>query len=207
MEILNILPLPIMKCNYIPSEIVLRYLHSEEMNSNVPRNEQGSYGIFSKDTYLLNKSVYGDISKFISEHALKYAKENLGYDIEKIMFTQSWISHKLPGQIHKDHSHSNSVISGVYYFDNNSTTEPITFYRSTGVNGINSLQVAINDNIARPMFECEIQPQFGDIILFPSYLFHSVKINTSGKVRKSLAFNCVPPIFGKKEDLTELIIT
>ena len=55
MEILNILPLPIMKCNYIPSEIVLRYLHSEEMNSNVPMNEQGSYGIFSKDTYLLNK--------------------------------------------------------------------------------------------------------------------------------------------------------
>ena len=140
------------------------------------------------------------------ENAIEIASSEI-YDIEKIMFTQSWISHKLPGQIHKDHSHSNSIISGVYYFDNNSTTEPITFYRSTGVNGINSLQVAVNESIARPMFECEIQPQFGDIILFPSYLFHSVKINTSGKVRKSLAFNCVPPIFGKKEDLTELIIT
>ena len=45
----------------------------------------------------------------------------------------------------------------------------------------------------------------GTLVLFPSWLPHSVPINNTSQVRKSLSFNCVPlNNLGNEEDLTEL---
>ena len=52
-------------------------------------------------------------------------------------------------------------------------------------------------------FSLEFQP--GLLALFPSYLFHSVPVNESDKVRSSVAFNVVPKnSLGQEENLTEL---
>jgi ectoine hydroxylase-related dioxygenase (phytanoyl-CoA dioxygenase family) len=46
----------------------------------------------------------------------------------------------------------------------------------------------------------------GLLVLFPSYLHHSVPLNKTDKPRQSLAFNVVPEIgFGDERNLTELI--
>ena len=45
----------------------------------------------------------------------------------------------------------------------------------------------------------------GMLLLFPSYLFHSVPINNTKNIRSSLAFNVVPKSnLGSEENLTEL---
>jgi K+-transporting ATPase A subunit len=45
----------------------------------------------------------------------------------------------------------------------------------------------------------------GLLLLFPSYLQHSVPLNKSNLIRCSLAFNSVPVVgFGEEESLTEL---
>ena len=45
----------------------------------------------------------------------------------------------------------------------------------------------------------------GELILFPSYLRHSVPINTSDDVRVSISFNTFADNIGSEKDLTELI--
>ena len=45
----------------------------------------------------------------------------------------------------------------------------------------------------------------GSLVLFPSFLPHSVSLNESSKVRKSLAFNSVTSYgIGSEAELTEL---
>ena len=44
----------------------------------------------------------------------------------------------------------------------------------------------------------------GELILFPSYLRHSVPINTSDDVRVSISFNTFADNIGSEKDLTEL---
>jgi ectoine hydroxylase-related dioxygenase (phytanoyl-CoA dioxygenase family) len=53
-------------------------------------------------------------------------------------------------------------------------------------------------------FSVNFEP--GLLVLFPSYLHHSVPVNKSNSVRCSLAFNIVPTTgFGEEESLTELL--
>ena len=50
---------------------------------------------------------------------------------------------------------------------------------------------------------CLLSP--GLLVLFPSYLHHSVPLNKTEHPRHSLAFNVVPTIgFGEEMNLTEL---
>jgi uncharacterized protein (TIGR02466 family) len=207
MEILNLLPTPIMKLNYIPSDDVLISLQTEKMNKEIHYDNQMSYGVFSIDSYLFKKEIYHSLASVINEYALKYATECLGYDIESLLFTQSWVSHKLPRQVHTQHMHGNSVISGVFYFDKTKElAEPIKFFKQTSSTGVSVMQIPVKREVAIKLYEHSLQPVFGDIILFPSWLYHSVDVNKTDKVRKSLSFNLIPPILGSRLDLTEIQI-
>ncbi len=56
---------------------------------------------------------------------------------------------------------------------------------------------------AQKEFSIEFTP--GLLLLFPSYLHHSVPLNKTEKTRCSLAFNVVPTVgFGEETSLTEL---
>ncbi len=59
------------------------------------------------------------------------------------------------------------------------------------------------DPYAQKEFSIEFTP--GLLLLFPSYLHHSVPLNKTEKTRCSLAFNVVPTVgFGEETSLTEL---
>jgi len=73
----------------------------------------------------------------------------------------------------------------------------------------------MNHHIYVPLNMDKLSPEFnyntfsipyepGTLILFPSWLPHSVPINNTSQVRKSLSFNCIPSKgLGLEEDLTE----
>jgi ectoine hydroxylase-related dioxygenase (phytanoyl-CoA dioxygenase family) len=107
------------------------------------------------------------------------------------------------------HTHPNSLISGVFYFGEGSPkTSVVRFHKmSLNVNTPVIRPKLVSDKRELKYAQSEFNIEFipGLLLLFPSYLHHSVPLNNTDKVRCSLAFNVVPTIgFGDERELTEL---
>jgi uncharacterized protein (TIGR02466 family) len=212
-EILNLFPTPL----HINSEVKstdseLKFLNTVEMRVDLNPSHQQNYGDMSKDLNILNDSNLSKLSSAILDEALIFAKEVLAYDINGLQFTTSWVSIKNPGQFHVAHSHPNSIISGVYYFDDGTDIEyaPITFHRAESRGGVNDISIEVDYNKSS---ECpaswiyyKFQPKKNNLILFQSHLYHSVAENHMNIPRKCVAFNLFPTQkIGDALRLTQLI--
>jgi uncharacterized protein (TIGR02466 family) len=206
-QVLELFPTPIFT-TILPLEFskITPWLYQQEMLSD--EVDSSNYGERSKNSYILDEPESQDLKTYILNSVLQYGKM-LGYDYESYRFGQSWVSYKYPGQHHTMHSHPNSLISGVFYFGEPTDKTPaIKFHKVEG--GFNTACISpklVDDKrefkYAHKEFSIEFTP--GLLLLFPSYLHHSVPLNKSEAVRCSLAFNVVPTIgFGDERTLTEL---
>ena len=99
--------------------------------------------------------------------------------------TQSWVNYLQPGLSIDRHMHSNSLISGVLYIQAKRELDRICFYR----NSFAQLLASVDQfNIYNALSVC-CPVGVGDLILFPSALFHDVGPTTGAHDRISLAFN------------------
>lgn len=156
-----------------------------------------NYGYRSQSFYVLNNPEVATLRNWIVDCLDEYAIKVLGYDISGMGITQSWVSIKDTAQRHLAHTHPNSLISGVFYFDDSET--PITFTEEDK----DFLMVKRNPEIA-PYNQYHVHPMKYGVILFPSWLEHEVTVNNDVK-RSSLSFNSVPlEGFGSAGDLTEI---
>lgn len=206
-EILELFPTPVFTTT-LPvhfSKIIPWLLQQEMLSEEI---DSANYGERSKNSYVLDESQSADLKKHILGIAGHYGSM-LGYNYNSYRFGQSWVSLKHPGQHHTMHSHPNSLISGVFYFGETAENTPaIKFHKVIG--GMNVSYIAPKEVLdkreikyAWKEFSVEFKP--GLLVLFPSYLHHSVPLNKSDKVRCSLAFNIVPEAgFGEEVNLTEL---
>lgn len=207
MKILELFPTPIL-ITHIPIELasIVPWFYKQEMLS--AEVDSANYGERSKNSYILDEEPCNDLRGFILSSAQKFG-EQLGYDYDSYKMSQSWISYKHPGQHHTMHTHPNSLISGVFYFgESEEGTPAIKFHNA--VLGVNSPYISakkIKDKrdkkYAWDYFAVDFEP--GLLVIFPSYLHHSVPINNTSKTRCSLAFNIVPSkSLGDESSLTEL---
>ena len=122
-------------------------------------------GAISKDTYILDNKECAPLTNFILNQVKNYATDYLLYNKPEYKITQSWISHKGPGEEHNKHNHSNSLISGVLYYGKHlNETPPIIFhspYQSLGL---------IPNILVFPTHrdtETYLTPDPGTLLLFP----------------------------------------
>ena len=207
-NILEVFPTPILT-TLIPEEFssIIPFLYNQPLVPN-PKVDNMNYGDRSENTHILNEPECLDINNFILNLVIDYGKM-LGYDYDSYKFTQSWVSHKHPGQQHIMHSHPNSLISGVFFFGETVDTQStLTFHNPiTGINASYIRPKKYPDYSKSPYAsdQVSIEHNPGLLLLFPSYLVHSVPLNTTNLVRSSLAFNIVPSQgFGDESTLTEL---
>ena len=204
-EILPLFPIPLFKAK-LPSYLssLVPWLNIQPMSPSHPNNN--FYGERSKNTYILESDKCIELKNIILDYALTYGKM-LGLKCDEYKFSQSWITLKKPNQSHQQHSHSNSTISGVLYYDSyySSPNSSIIFHKE---NSIDPTQLSIDYDTPLNQYNIQtvsIQPSPGDLLLFPSTLSHSVPKNTSDRARKSLAFNIVPTKgFGEESSLNKL---
>ncbi len=162
----------------------------------------------SKEHYLFDSHVdiLGDIKKFCEDYLKQYLEHIEGVDtnLAGLRITQSWLNKTKPGESHHMHYHPNSYLSGVLYitclpndsinFENRSyemfnnikfPTPKITMWNANG----------ISQNVTE-----------GDLVLFPSWIPHSVNRNeTKNRERISFAFNTFPiGEMGDYDSLTHL---
>ena len=106
---------------------------------------------------------------------------------QSININNMWAIINTGGSANLRHQHGNSTISGAYYVRAPKNSGDIVFYDprpapvyfhplSTKPNSLNAMQNAVN-------------PVEGGLVLFPSYLDHSVNPNLSNEERIVISFN------------------
>lgn len=106
-----------------------------------------------------------------------------------VMFS-SWATKLGHGGYALLHNHTNSYYSGILYLDDYYEGGSLKF-----VNTFTTSHFSLNNPEERNILNSaswEISPKKNKLIMFPSYLFHSVKRNETTTDRYSIAFNWHP---------------
>jgi uncharacterized protein (TIGR02466 family) len=160
-----------------------QFIRDLEMKENI-------FNLMSINQYVLNEPPLSKLNDMIHAHINTYAQEIMGIENE-VYVTQSWSLTNLPGSSMHPHAHSNSIISGSYYYDD--LPEPgsvMTFERNPGNQSVIKFNVKKERQNAFNALEMVIGMQKHELFLFPSDISHSVSRNDSNYPRRSIAFNC-----------------
>jgi uncharacterized protein (TIGR02466 family) len=118
----------------------------------------------------------------------------IGYDAFEI--TGCWATVLSKGAIHKAHSHPNNFLSGVYYLRTHLGADTINFHDPrTQASVIRPLVVELT---AANTDQVVVKVTNGTLLMFPSYLQHSVDANMSEEERISVSFNIMFSSFTEK---------
>lgn len=142
--------------------------------------------LISLDNFILNNKELKNIKKFI-ESQCKYYLENVmcpDNDIE-LYITISWLNYTLKNGFHHAHTHHNSVVSGVFYFDVDEKKDSISFIKNE-YSQIDILPKNFNPWNSKTWW---LPIKNGQLLMFPSSLIHSVPTKKEEGNRISLSFN------------------
>ena len=162
--------------------------------------------INTKDNYILNRKEFKNIKKFLNKHCENYLKNVVcpKNNIE-LYITQSWLNYTETKQHHHGHKHSNSIISGVLYFDSDINHDKILFTNS----GYDQI-TPVTDSTKFNLWNSDswfFSVKTGKLIMFPSSTIHSVETKKGKNTRISLAFNTFyKGTIGSNGNLTELVL-
>ena len=174
--------------NYkLVNEEMYNYIKIQQEIDGVGINKSNIKGWHSKDFNLSEKEPQNFIS-FMSS-SIEQVMIDMNWDKEKQLakIDNMWAIVNIGGSANLRHQHGNSTISGAYYVRAPENCGDIVFYdpRPAPVYSYpnakqpNSLNAQVN----------AISPKEGALVLFPSYLDHSVNENLSKNERIVISFN------------------
>ena len=185
MNFLNLFPTPVLGVllKDISDSLINEYLEECSKLEYPPGNHSGTSSI---NQQILNISTF----KILKENILKYSSfylKKMSHEFEELQISNSWVNILHQKQIVHPHKHPNSYISGVFYLTEGSH---INFFNPSGFSAHNIGPIISNLPNSYPEEE-QIKPQKGLLLIFPSYLKHSVNPSDIDN-RISIAFNIIP---------------
>ena len=173
-------------------------------------DEEGMYknadNASSNNSYIFNGKLK-KIKQFCEQHIKSYVEQVISPK-EEIDFyiTQSWLNITKPGEHHHEHSHQNSIISGVFYISTEED-DKITF-SDPNVKVKEILRIKSKDYNEWNSVTWFFPVENNKLILFPSWLNHQVEPNKNATTdRISISFNTfVKGTLGGRNDLNQLIL-
>jgi uncharacterized protein (TIGR02466 family) len=140
----------------------------------------------SINTYILNLDVFKELKEQINNYITFYFKNVLEVDDSiKPYITQSWLNFTEEDNFHHIHAHTNSIVSGVYYFNADINSDNITFYKDM----YEQIKLKYKNSSILNANTWTFDVKTGDLILFPSNVPHGVNVKRGKNIRISLAFN------------------
>jgi uncharacterized protein (TIGR02466 family) len=115
---------------------------------------------------------------------------------EAFEITGCWATVLARGAAHKAHSHPNNYLSGVYYVRTLPGADTINFHDPRNQAGV--IRPPIVELTAENTDQVVVRVTNGTLLLFPSYLEHSVDANASEEERISISFNIMFSSFTEK---------
>ena len=160
--------------------------------------------ITSNNNYILNEKPFVNIKKELDLKVQDYFDKVISPANNITPYiTQSWLNYTETNQYHHKHAHSNSIISGVFYINCHEEFDKIKFFKDR----YETIKLKIKDWNLYNSESWWFPVKTGDIIMFPSSLFHMVETKKGTNTRISLAFNVfIKGTIGNNKQLTELIL-
>ena len=174
--------------NYkIVNDEMYDYIKYEQNKDNVGISKSNLKGWHSKDFELNDEAPQKFIKLILSSLEQVMTDMNWEKNKQTIKISNMWAIINTGGSANLRHQHGNSTISGAYYVRAPENCGDIVFYdprpaavySHPNVEGPNMLNAQVNG----------ITPKEGALVLFPSYLDHSVNENLSKEERIVISFN------------------
>jgi uncharacterized protein (TIGR02466 family) len=199
MNVLGLFPIPVAIIEERePTDSELSYIKNVEKRDN---NEN----LASKDTYMLDRDELSGLRNIIEFHVNDFFFKALAVDTPcKLRITQRWCNYSESDESHHTHMHPNSALSGVYYPQAKHPDDSLSFHNPKEIANILSPKTYESNLWNSHTWWLPIKT--GNIIIFPSYLYHSVRpIKNRNSTRISLSFNTFyDGILGDESSLSAL---
>ncbi|WP_212744071.1 2OG-Fe(II) oxygenase family protein [Ramlibacter sp. 2FC] len=112
---------------------------------------------------------------------------------DELVVTGCWANVLGPGAAHRMHSHPNNFLSGVYYLRTQAGADTINFHDPRPQARV--IRPPVTELTSANTDQVVVKVADGTLLLFPSYLEHSVDANQSKGERVSISFNLMFPSF------------
>ncbi len=169
------------------NEQMYTYIKFNQENDEIGISKSNVKGWHSKDFNLNEKEPQSFISFILP--VIEQVMNDMNWEKEKqtAKINNMWAIINTGGSANLRHQHGNSTISGAYYVRAPINSGDIVFYDPRPA-PVYSHPNIVNPNLLNAQVN-GINPKEGALILFPSYLDHSVNENQSDEERIVISFN------------------
>jgi uncharacterized protein (TIGR02466 family) len=164
----------------------------ERTRRDLPALEPGQ-GWQSEQT-LHQRAEFQELVSCVS-HVASTVLRFLRIDGQVFEVTGCWATVLAKGAAHKIHSHPNNFLSGVYYVRVDPGGDSINFHDPRSQTRI--MRPPVWELTAENTDQVVVRVTTGNLLMFPSYLEHSVDANMSEEERISVSFNLMFSSFAK----------
>jgi uncharacterized protein (TIGR02466 family) len=160
----------------------------EKLEAETPSIHRSNVGGWHSAGDLQRHENFMPLRRIVERVAIGCA-HHLGFDFEKadLIFQGMWANRNGPGHYNKSHVHPNAILSGTYYVKVPPMSGNIEFYDPVRERTMTGYPVRPGAESARKKLEYKCRD--GLLLIFPSWLSHSVQPNQSNDMRVSIAFN------------------
>jgi len=196
MKIDHIFPIPIARFT-VDKEIVdntrqLIYKYIQETNFLFPESPGELLTTFYKDK---SRNFLGTLNdqpllNYINEHSREYLKL-LGYNQRSYLEVTSWLQLNQPGSYFVRHDHYGALMSGVFYIEVPENSGDIVFHNPLETRRMTDTfftKIKIEEN-SYNFNHVVYKPIVGELLMFESWLHHTVQQNQSDSNRISIGIN------------------
>ncbi len=169
------------------NEEMYNFIKSNQKKDEIGINKSNVKGWHSKDFDLNDKEPQNFISFILP--LIEQVMIDMNWDKERqtAKINNMWAIINTGGSANLRHQHGNSTISGAYYVRAPKNSGDIVFYDPRPA-PVYSHPNVITPNLLNAQVN-SISPKEGALVLFPSYLDHSVNENLSNEERIVISFN------------------
>lgn len=193
MNVINLYSVPIFVTELKDSE-QFREEEVELLKSIKTEKQYGDDGNYlSEDIHILEKYKLNRIKQVCDNYVKTYTESILGIN-DKFKMFKSWLSMNVKDTKHEAHSHRNTMISCILYFDeymSNQTMAPINFWQDGLDQIFKTFQFHFNVK-ERNQYNnnvLTIYPRTNMIIIFPGWLKHETEKSQTTTERYCLGTN------------------
>jgi len=176
--------------NYVSNSLPNKFINEYDGHEHPIRNGALTvvYDRFADMNATIDHPILKQIHDFINEHGRKYWEILNFSKLLNPYILQLWINAVPKGGFVASHNHNPTPISGVFYIN----AEP----RMGNLFLENPLEILLgrtpmNSEGGKPFrnFDYEVQSTSGKLVLFPGWMKHYTKINSTDECRMSMAVN------------------
>ena len=169
------------------NEEMHNYIKSKQSEDKIGINKSNVKGWHSEDFELNDKEPRNFISFILP--AIEQVMVDMNWEKQKQIakINNMWAIINTGGAANLRHQHGNSTISGAYYVRAPKNSGDIVFYDPRPA-PVFTYPKAVDPNLLNAQVN-GISPKEGALVLFPSYLDHSVNENLSKEERIVVSFN------------------